>query len=66
MKLGYPRITITRRDNGWSYLLESSAATATDAVHVDGSPLVLKFWAPKGLEGEDFTLTLEEDAAEGE
>ena len=57
----YPHIIIERKDNGWSYILRSNAGTVTDAVHVDGSPLVLKFWAPKGIDGEDFTLTLEED-----
>ena len=39
----YPHIIIERKDNGWAYVLRSSAATVTDAVHVDGSPLVLKF-----------------------
>lgn len=57
----YPHIFITRKDNGWAYVLRSSAAVETDAVHVDGSPLILKFWAPRGIDGKDFTLTLEED-----
>ena len=57
----YPQIIIERKDNGWAYTLRSSATAETDAVHVDGSPLVLKFWAPKGIDGEDFTLTLEQD-----
>ena len=56
----YPLIIIERKDNGWAYTLRS-ASSETDAVHVDGSPLVLKFWAPKGIDGEDFTLTLEQD-----
>ena len=66
MKPRYPHIFIMRKDNGWLYSLQTSASSETEGVHVDGTPLVLKFWAPKGIEGEDFTLTLEEDAAKGE
>ena len=61
----YPHIIIERRDNGWSYVLQSSASTVTDAVHVDGSPLVLEFWVPKGVDGQNFILRLEEEREAG-
>ena len=57
----YPHIFITRKDNGWVYSLQTSASGETEGVHVDGTPLVLKFWAPTTGEGKDFILTLEEE-----
>ena len=57
----YPHVFITRKDNGWVYSLQTSASSESEGVHVDGTPLVLKLWAPSVGDGKDFTLTLEED-----
>ena len=62
MKCIYPHIFIHAQGQRLGCTrFKPAPVTNPRAYTSHGSPLVLKFWAPKGIEGEDFTLTLEED-----